>query len=208
MKQKPLSSGFEAINWQDFALPFVAGVDEVGRGCLAGPVYAAAVMLRPDFSLQGVTDSKLIKASTRAILAREIKEQALAWAIGIGSVEEIETHNILQASLLAMKRAIEGLSTPPQLVLIDGNQKIDCVRITQKTIIKGDLRCAPISCASIIAKVARDKFMEEQEKIYPGFFFADHKGYGTPRHKELIKKLGTTPLHRRSFCGVKEFVDL
>lgn len=197
---------YEKVEWQSFGVKFVAGVDEVGRGCLAGPVYAAAVIIDEEFLIDGITDSKLIKPEKRKILSESIKTHALAWAIGISTVDEIDKINIGQASLLAMKRAIEALSIIPRHVVVDGNQKIPAMRLKQSTLIKGDLRCLPISCASIIAKVARDELMEEMEKEYPGFSWGEHKGYGTPKHLELIKVLGPTKIHRRTFSGVREYL--
>lgn len=194
------------VDWRTLGYSLVAGVDEVGRGCLAGPVFSAAVIIGPDFNITGITDSKLIKPETRHKLALEIKDKALAWALGVGSVEEIEKYNILRASLLSMKRAVENLKLKPGLVVVDGREEIPQLSIPQKTFIKGDLRCLPISCASIVAKVARDELMEALEKEYPGYQLSTHKGYATAKHRELIKKLGPAPIHRKSFGGVKEFI--
>jgi ribonuclease HII len=197
----------EPIDWKSYGVPNVAGCDEVGRGCLAGPVFAAAVILPPDFELSGVTDSKLIKPKQRSELAIKIKEKALAWSIGVSSVEEIDQINILRASLLAMKRSVMTLSVPAELLLIDGREIIKDLPLKQIPLIKGDLRCAPISCASIIAKVARDELMEKLDEEFPGYAMSIHKGYGTPKHRELIKKLGPSAIHRKSFGGVREYLE-
>ena len=176
-----------------------AGVDEVGRGPLAGPVIAAAVILNPDDPIDGLKDSKLIKPQKREILSEEIKRRALAYAIARAEVEEIEELNILQASLLAMKRAVEQLTIQPELVLIDGNQIIKNCIYPMKAIIKGDQLIPAISAASIIAKVARDAEMAEYDKLYPGYAFGQHKGYGTKKHRDLILQQGLSPIHRKSF---------
>jgi len=189
------------IDWKEFHYKFIAGTDEVGRGCLAGPVYAGAVILDRDSDIAGLTDSKLLTPERRHELAVEIKSRSVAWAIGTASVEEIERINILQASLLAMRRALTQLSIQPKLVLIDGNQKVGGLW-RQKTFVDGDLRCQPISAASIIAKVARDGFMEGLDKQFPGYDFASNKGYGTPAHHEGIKRLGICSEHRKTFAGV------
>lgn len=192
------------MNWRNLGFVNVAGTDEVGRGCLAGPVYAAAVILRPETRIRGLTDSKLIPFERRTEIAEQIKSKALCWSVAFASVEEIETINILRASLLAMKRAVEALTLAPELVLIDGIHKIEG-EWNQKTIIGGDLICKPISAASIIAKVSRDRFMSELDEKYPGYAFNEHKGYGTPRHHEAIAKLGPCLIHRKTFAGVKEY---
>lgn len=176
-----------------------AGVDEVGRGPLAGPVIAAAVILNPDDPIEGLKDSKLIKPEKRERLSEEIKKRALAFAIARADIEEIEELNILHASLLAMQRAISQLSLKPELVLVDGNQlPKNCVYPAQ-AIIKGDQLVPAISAASIIAKVARDTEMLEYDKLYPLYAFAQHKGYGTQLHRDLIMKHGLSPIHRKSF---------
>jgi ribonuclease HII len=175
-----------------------AGVDEAGRGPLAGPVVAGAVILNPGVMIEGLKDSKLLTPKKREVLSERIKVQALAWAIGRAEVEEIDQFNILQATLLAMKRAVEQLSVIPELVIVDG---IHCpqINIHTKAIIKGDQLIPAISAASIIAKVHRDAEMCKYDKQYPGYDFALHKGYGTKKHIELLKKLGLSPLHRKSF---------
>ncbi len=176
-----------------------AGVDEVGRGPLAGPVIAAAVILNPDDPIEGLKDSKLIKPEKREMLSGEIKKRALAFAIARAEIDEIETLNILQASLLAMHRAISQLSLTPELILIDGNQIPKNCPYPAKAVIKGDQLVPAISAASIIAKVARDAEMAEYDKLYPEYAFGQHKGYGTQQHRNLILKYGVSPIHRKSF---------
>ncbi|HEV2614168.1 MAG TPA: ribonuclease HII [Gammaproteobacteria bacterium] len=176
-----------------------AGVDEVGRGPLAGPVIAAAVILNPHDFIEGLKDSKLIPHKKREILAEIIKSRALAFAIGRAEVEEIEKLNILQASLLAMSRAVTQLSVIPEIVLIDGNQCLKNCPYPMKAIVRGDQLVPAISAASIIAKVARDAEMVEYDKLYPEYGFAGHKGYGTQKHRDSLKKHGPVAIHRRSF---------
>jgi ribonuclease HII len=180
----------------------VAGVDEVGRGPLAGAVVAAAVILNPKYCIKGLTDSKKLSEKKRNILDGEIREKAMAWALGRSEVDEIDDINILQASLLAMQRAVEGLSIIPDHIKIDGNQLL-AMSCSMEAIIKGDLTVAEISAASIIAKVARDKEMVALDHLYPEYGFATHKGYPTKKHREALLKYGITPIHRRSFAPVK-----
>jgi ribonuclease HII len=184
----------------------LAGVDEVGRGPLAGPVIAAAVILNPENPIQGLMDSKKISEKKRNILAIEIREKALAWAIGRAEHDEIDSINILQASLLAMKRAIESLSIKPELVLVDG---LNCPEIIYKVeaVIKGDSKIPAISAASIIAKVARDKEMTALDSQYPGYGFSRHKGYPTKMHVAALKELGVSSIHRKSFAPVKQLLE-
>lgn len=183
----------------------IAGVDEVGRGPLAGPVVAAAVILDPNQPIDGLADSKKLTEKKREQLAIEIQAKALAWCIARAEVEEIDTINILQASLLAMKRAVEGLNVSPSLALIDGN-KLPDLTCEMEAIIKGDSKEACISAASIIAKVARDNEMVEMDKLYPGYGFAQHKGYPTKRHRQAIEELGVTPIHRTSYAPVQKLL--
>ena len=185
----------------------VAGVDEVGRGPLAGPVVAAAVILDPEKPIEGLADSKKLTEKRREMLAAEIKEKALSWSICRAEVEEIDRINILQASLLAMKRSVESLSHQPELALIDGNHcpQLDCA---MEAIIKGDSKEPAISAASILAKVARDTEMVEMEQKYPGYGFAKHKGYPTKQHREAIIELGITDIHRKSYAPVQKQLDL
>lgn len=201
-KQK--ASELPKILWREFSPAPIIGVDEVGRGCLAGPVYAAAVIFKTDELSDLVTDSKLISEERREVLAEMICKTHHV-GIGSASVEEIDELNILQASLLAMKRAIEALGVKSGHVLVDGNQKIPNLQgYEQTTIIKGDLRAAPISAASIVAKVTRDHLMKDLGVQYPVYGFEAHKGYSTPVHKNSIATHGPCIVHRRSFAGVKE----
>ncbi len=183
----------------------VAGVDEVGRGPLAGPVVAAAVILDPRRPIEGLADSKKISEKKRERLALEIREKALAWALGRAEVEEIDDINILQASLLAMKRAVEQLHPIPHRALIDGNR---CPQLAcpSEAIIKGDATVEVIGAASIIAKVARDQEMVELDMRYPGYGLARHKGYPTKMHIAALEELGVTHIHRRSFGPVKRLL--
>jgi len=179
----------------------VAGVDEAGRGPLAGDVIAAAVILRGNEDLPGLTDSKKLSAARRQRLDVAIREQALAWAVGRATVAEIDALNILRASLLAMRRAVDALALRPELVLVDGNRCPDW-NYRSEAVIGGDARVAAISAASVVAKVLRDAEMCELEGRYPGYGFAAHKGYPTRAHLEALRRLGPTPAHRRSFAPV------
>lgn len=183
-------------------MKFIAGVDEVGRGPLAGPVLAAAVILDPSIIIEGLRDSKKLTEKKRIVLSGRIKQDALCWAIGMASVAEIDTLNILQASLLAMKRAIESLSIVPHQVLVDGNI---CPQITiqAKAIIGGDDLIPEISAASILAKVTRDQLMVLLDKKHPEYGFAKHKGYPTREHLKALSLHGVTKHHRQSFSPVK-----
>jgi len=188
-------------------IELVAGVDEVGRGPLAGAVVTAAVILDPNKPIEGLNDSKKLTEKRREQLEPIIKERALAWSFGRSEAEEIDEINILQATLLAMKRAVEGLSVHPTLALVDGNQAPDLnCRVT--TIIKGDQSEPAIAAASILAKVARDREMVELDKQYPGYGLAKHKGYPTKQHQNALIKLGVSPIHRRSFKPVKLALEL
>jgi len=182
----------------------VAGVDEVGRGPLAGAVVAAAVILDPRRPIAGLADSKALSERRREALAEQIRERALAWALGRAEAHEIDALNILQASLLAMRRAVEGLSPAPALALIDGNRCPEGLPCPAQAIIKGDQTVAAISAASILAKVVRDAEMVELDQCYPGYGFAGHKGYPTRSHVEALQTLGVTPIHRRSFAPVRK----
>ena len=179
----------------------IAGVDEAGRGPLAGPVIAAAVILHPEKPILGLADSKTLSEKKRNALFPLIQEHALAWAIGCADVEEIARINIFHASLLAMQRAVLALSIPPEKVLCDGTHCPQLACITQ-AIIKGDQTVPAISAASILAKVTRDRQMQLLDLQYPGYGFAVHKGYGTAVHRAALKRLGPCPVHRRSFRGV------
>jgi ribonuclease HII len=186
-------------------MELIAGVDEVGRGPLAGPVVAAAVILNPDQSISGLKDSKQLSANKREQLANIIQEQSLCYAFGQASVQEIDQLNILQASLLAMKRAVMNLTIRPTFIQVDGNFCPDLLYPVE-AIIKGDQFIPVISAASIIAKVKRDREMIEWDLIYPGYGFSQHKGYPTAFHIEAIKRLGITPIHRLSFSPVQEMM--
>ncbi len=176
----------------------LCGVDEAGRGPLAGSVFAAAVVLDPARAVEGLADSKLLTAAVREELAGHIRERARAWSVATASVAEIDRINILRASLLAMKRAIEGLGLDPDEVCVDGNQ-VPRVRFPCRAIVKGDRLVAAISAASILAKVARDAEMVAMEERFPGYGFAEHKGYATPEHLAALRALGPCEIHRRSF---------
>jgi ribonuclease HII len=207
-KKSPSKLILPKIDWQEFSPAPIIGVDEVGRGCLAGPVYAAAVIFRSEALHDLVTDSKLLSEKRREELAEQIlKEHHVG--IGSASVDEIDELNILNAALLAMKRAVQKLGVASGHVLVDGNKKIPHLRgFEQSTIVKGDLRVAPISAASIVAKVTRDRLMKEMGVRYPVYGFEVHKGYSTPVHKQSIVQHGPCIEHRKTFAGVKEFLVL
>ncbi|MCQ3829529.1 ribonuclease HII [Microbulbifer elongatus] len=185
----------------------LAGVDEVGRGPLAGDVVAAAVILDPDNPVEGLADSKKLSEKRRDALFDEIREKASSFAVARASVEEIDQLNILHASLLAMKRAVEQLSVQPEFVLVDGNRKPQW-RYACDTVVKGDDRVPCIAAASILAKVTRDREMVQLDRIYPGYGLAGHKGYPTKAHMEALARLGATPVHRKSFAPVKRQLEL
>ena len=180
---------------------WIAGTDEVGRGPLAGEVVAAAVILDPATPIPGLNDSKKLSDKQRQQLVILIKERALALAIGRSSVMEIDSLNILQASLLAMRRAVEALPLRPQLVYVDGNHLPDW-RYKSKAIVRGDAKIPAIAAASVLAKVTRDREMEALDSLYPGYGLAKHKGYPTKQHLEALAKLGPSPIHRKSFAPV------
>jgi ribonuclease HII len=182
-----------------------AGVDEVGRGPLAGDVVAAAVILDPLNPIEGLRDSKKLSPARRVVLAAIIREKALAWAVARASVAEIDQLNILQASLLAMHRAVAALTPQPGHVLVDGN-RIPRWSYSAEAVIKGDDRVPAISAASILAKVQRDGELVEFDRQYPGYGFAAHKGYPTAAHLKALGELGVTPIHRRSFAPVKNLL--
>ncbi|RLA39686.1 MAG: ribonuclease HII [Gammaproteobacteria bacterium] len=187
--------------WDEIRL--LAGVDEVGRGPLAGDVVTAAVILDPDRPIAGLDDSKKLSEKRRQSLYHEIKEKALHWSLGRASVEEIDDINILQATMLAMVRAVDGLPVSPELVLVDGN-RLPKWHYKAQAVVGGDGRIAAISAASIIAKVTRDAELAELDTLYPGYGFAAHKGYGTAQHLAALKSLGPCPVHRQSFRPVRE----
>lgn len=179
-------------------VPVFCGVDEAGRGPLAGDVYAAAVILQPDARIAGLNDSKKIPEARREDMVAEIKEKSVAWSIAFATVEEIERLNILQATMLAMRRAVEGLAVTPQLALIDGNQ-VPPLQIPTQFLIGGDAKSASIAAASVLAKTARDATLRELDTLYPMYGFAKHKGYGTKAHYDAIRQYGICPAHRPSF---------
>lgn len=185
-------------NFYSEATKVICGVDEAGRGPLAGPVYAAAVILPPHLEIPGLTDSKKLSDKKRRELFPVIKEQALAWGIGVATEQEIDEINILQATFLAMRRALEQLSVKPDLALIDGNRETD-FGIPVKTVVKGDSLSANIAAASVLAKVSRDDWMLEMAKAYPEYGFDIHKGYGTRAHYDALRQYGACPIHRKTF---------
>ena len=181
----------------------IAGVDEAGRGPLAGPVFAAAVILDPAKPIEGLADSKKLTPKKRDQLAELIREQALAWSISSASREEIDEINILQATMLAMRRACEALPAAPALILVDGNRVPDGLQTEARCVVKGDSQVQAISAASILAKTARDAACMQMHERYPDYAFDQHKGYGTALHSERLRVLGPCPEHRRSFAPVQ-----
>ncbi|HEY4319372.1 MAG TPA: ribonuclease HII [Herbaspirillum sp.] len=190
----------------DYAGEIICGVDEAGRGPLAGPVFAAAVILDAQRPIVGLRDSKKLTAATREQLAGEIKMHAVAWAIAQCSEQEIDTLNILQASMLAMRRAVEALSTLPTLALIDGN-RCPVMAIRSEAIIGGDDKVEAISAASILAKTARDAALCDLHLIYPHYGFDQHKGYPTEMHLERLQLHGVSPVHRRTYAPVRALLE-
>ncbi len=182
----------------DEGCKLLCGVDEAGRGPLAGPVCAAAVMLPRGTEIEGLNDSKKLTEKKREELFERIKERALSYAVAFATVEEIEEKNILNATFLAMNRAIEQLTPTPELALIDGNRDSG-IRMKSRCIVKGDALCADIAAASILAKVTRDRYMTQMAERYPEYGFERHKGYGTKQHYEAIRACGPSPIHRMSF---------
>ena len=193
---------FERQVWKK-GYRFIAGLDEVGRGCLAGPVFAGVVIFSPETRIRGVTDSKLLSPSKREILSQQIREKALAWAIASVEAEEIDSINIHHASLLAMKKAVEIISQnsglKPDYLFIDGKFTLS-LETHQRALVNGDRLSHTIAAASILAKVSRDALMRKLHLQYPHYGFDEHKGYATLKHREAIKRHGLTPLHRRTFC--------
>ncbi|GIK86996.1 MAG: ribonuclease HII [Betaproteobacteria bacterium] len=181
----------------------VAGVDEAGRGPLAGPVVAAAVILDPARQVRGLRDSKVLSPERREELAVRIRERAIAWATGSADVAEIDRLNILHATMLAMRRAVEALGVVPEEALVDGN-RCPALACRTRAIVKGDRDVKAISAASILAKTARDALLVELDRAYPQYGFAQHKGYGTPEHLAALQRHGPCPLHRRSFAPVAQ----
>lgn len=193
-ENKALSEGYN----------IVCGVDEAGRGPLAGPVYAAAVILPKGHIIDGVNDSKKLSEKKRELLFDKICEESVCYSIGIATEKEIDEINILQATFLAMKRAVDGLKVKPDIALIDGNRKPG-LDIDELTIVKGDAKSANIAAASILAKVSRDRYMLEMAKKFPQYQFEKHKGYGTKLHYEMIQKFGISEIHRKTF--LKKIID-
>lgn len=185
----------------------VAGVDEAGRGPLAGPVFAACVILDPARPIAGLADSKALSAARREALAVEIRSKALAWGVALASVEEIDRDNILNATMLAMQRAVAALSVPPDEVLVDGN-RCPAFAAPARAVVRGDATVPAISAASILAKTARDALLVELDAEFPGYGFRRHKGYPTADHVAALRRLGPTPHHRHSFAPVREAAAL
>ena len=188
----------------DMGMQYVCGIDEAGRGPLAGPVVVASVMLPKDSMIEGVNDSKKISESKREKLYDVILQEAISYGVGIIYQDEIDEINILQATKKGLHEAVANMEIKPNVILVDALTGIDTLGIPYKSIIKGDAKSYSIGAASIIAKVTRDRIMREWDKVYPEYGFAGHKGYGTARHIEAIKKYGLTPIHRKTFC--KNFV--
>lgn len=201
-----MSGETDAAHLEAAADMIVAGVDEAGRGPLAGPVVAAAVVLSAAYSIDGLADSKTLSALRREALAAQVRAHATGWALGMASVEEIDRLNILQATLLAMQRAVQGLAMTPDLVLVDGNRapRLSC---PVRTVVRGDALIKSISAASILAKVARDAILQRLDGEYPGYGFAIHKGYPTAAHQRALETLGPSPVHRRSFGPVRRLLE-
>lgn len=199
--RKSSSPEQSSLAWASLGL--IAGVDEAGRGPLAGPVVAAAVILDYRHPIDGLADSKKLSAAQRERLFDLICTRALYCAVGSASVQEIDTINILQATLLAMRRAVEGLRVTPGMVLVDGN-RLPLLQVRAQAVIGGDATIAEISAASIVAKVHRDRWCAQLHDQYPEYGFADHKGYGTVRHLAALRRLGACPEHRRSFAPVAQ----
>jgi ribonuclease HII len=198
---------FELELW-DQGIKLIAGVDEAGMAPLAGPVVAAAVILPRNYKLHGLDDSKkILDECKRDELAVQIKQDAVCWSVGRAEIEEIDSINIYHAGLLAMRRAVEGLSNKPEYILVDARTIPHCP-CPQRGIIHGDALSASIAAASIIAKTTRDAYMSEMDRIYSGYGFAAHKGYPTPEHLRILKEKGPIPIHRKSFAPVREALGL
>ena len=189
----------------DKNVKYIAGIDEAGRGPLAGPVVVASVIMPEDSMIEGVNDSKKVSESKREKLYDLILNEAISYGIGISYQDEIDEINILQATKKSLTQAIQQMEIKPNVILVDALTGIDTLKIPYKSIIKGDAKCYSIAAASIIAKVTRDRIMREWDKVYPEYGFASHKGYGTAKHIAAIKEFGPCPIHRRSF--IKNFLD-
>ncbi len=186
------------LNAQSEGYKIVCGVDEAGRGPLAGPVFAGAVILPENYSHEILNDSKKLSEKKRDLVYDDIIKDAIAWSVGVATEQEIDEINILNATFLAMKRAVDGLSIKPDLAFIDGNRYPN-TGVKEITIVKGDSKCMSVAAASIIAKVSRDRFMQKVDEQYPQYQFSKHKGYGTKLHYEMIEKYGVSPVHRKTF---------
>jgi len=206
LKKQKQKAEFKKVDWQKFRAPIV-GVDEVGRGCLAGPVYAAAVIINPKKAYKEFTDSKTLSESKREKFYAQIVRDH-SYGIGFATVEEISKYNILNATFLAMGRAVKNLNIDKATVLVDGNFKIKGLgeEYSQYTFVKGDLRVTPIAAASIVAKVTRDRLLVNMDSEYPQYSFGKHKGYGTKLHREAIAEFGPCKEHRPTFRGVAEYL--
>lgn len=202
----PITSRFEH-RARERGYRSVAGADEVGRGCLFGPVFAAAVVLDPGRPIRGLADSKVIDAERRELLAARIRERAVAWSIAAVDAFEIDRINIYHASRAALKQAIESLAVPVDFAYVDGDMTLD-LRIPQESLVKGDGRCASIAAASIIAKVARDATLDRWSAVFPGYALDSNKGYSAPQHFEGLDRLGPTALHRFTFEPVRRAAGL
>ena len=191
-------------------VPGLGGIDEAGRGPLAGPVVAAVVVLFPGQRIDGVKDSKQLSPGRREVLAEVIRREAMAWSLGRAEVEEIDTLNILQATMLAMRRAVDGLKFSPELLRFDGNRAPELTDYpgATETLVGGDRICAAIAAASVVAKVHRDGLMQAIDREFPAYGFAKHKGYPTPDHRDALMAFGPCPAHRRSFRPVKVAMSL
>ena len=194
---------FEKKLYED-GVKYIAGIDEAGRGPLAGPVVIGCVIMKPESFIEYVNDSKKVSETKREMLYEKITEEAVAWSTGIVDEKEIDELNILNATKKALTEAIDKLEVKPDVILVDALDKIDTKRIKYISVIKGDAKIYSISAASIIAKVTRDRIMKEYDEVYPQYGFAGHKGYGTAKHIQAIKEHGICPLHRKSFT--KNFV--
>lgn len=200
-----LKVDFEEKYFRKLGFQYIAGVDEAGRGAIAGPVFASAVIFPPDFFLSEIKDSKLLSKKRREELFEKICKEALSFSIAKAEVEEINRLGILKATFLAMRRSLEGLNLKPELVLVDGPFTIPDYKGNQKAIVKGDIYCISISAASILAKVARDRYMENLSQLYPEYHFGKHKGYATKEHLKKIERYGVSKVHRKNFRCLLEF---
>lgn len=187
--------------------PLLVGVDEAGRGPWAGPVSAAAVILRPESRFQGLNDSKQVSPKNRDRLFEEIRREALVYAVAVVEADVVDEINILEATFLAMRRALAGIAVRPDRIIVDGNRKIPDITIPQIPVVKGDSKSASVAAASILAKVTRDRLMVEAHGRFPLYGFDEHKGYGTPTHAEALRRFGPCPLHRRSFAPVRDVLS-